>query len=133
MPHLISTRRYAQPNPFDWAEPLISEQVLQTYGEPQEYQREFARVVAVHTKMWLSLIDGDSGGFNERRGELARLAGEARLPIATIDRANRAVLLELILVVVTRFRGSERVRLGYVERLSAALRVIKANAAHTLH
>ena len=118
---------------FAWAEPLICEQVLQSYGQPNQYRHELAQVVAVHTKMWLSLIDGDASGFAGKRGELARLAGEARLPSATIDRANRAVLLELILVVVTRFRTSDRVRLDYVERLDAALKVIKADAAYTLH
>lgn len=133
MARSIATPTYPSQHRFAWAEPLICDQVLQTYGEPREHRRELARVVAVHTKMWLSLIDGDTSGFDDRRGELVRLAGEARLPIATIDRANRAVLLELILVVVTRFRTSERVRLGYVERLHSALRVIKASASYTLH
>src|ERR1700710_469870 len=128
MAYLIADQSYLASKPFDWAEPLICEQVLQTYGQPNGYGRELARVVAVHTKMWLALIDGDARSFDAGQGELARLAGEARLPAAVIDRANRAVLLELILVVVTRFRTSDRLRLDYVERLHAALRVIKANA-----
>jgi hypothetical protein len=121
------------PNPFGWAEPLICEQVLQTYGPTDDQDHAYDRVVAVHTKMWLALIDGNRDGFEARRGELSRLAGEANLSVAAIDRADRAVLLELILVVVTRFRNSDRVRLGYVERLHAALRVIRANAPYTLH
>ncbi|WP_158810412.1 hypothetical protein [Beijerinckia sp. L45] len=133
MAHFINTQPTSPAKPFAWAEPLICEQVLQTYGQLEEDKGEMSRVVAVHTKMWLSLIDGDTGAFDARQGELVRLAGEARLSTATIDRANRAVLLELILVVVTRFRTSDRVRLAYVERLHSALRVIKANAAHTLH
>ena len=89
--------------------------------------------MAVQTRMWLSLVDGDLSGFDARRGELARLARLADLTDAAIDRANRAVLLELILVVVTRFRNSDRTRLAYAERLQAALRVIKANPSHTIH
>ena len=122
-----------QPRPFDWAEPLICEQVLQIYAQHQDDRQELARVVAIHTRMWLSLIDGDTGAFDANRGELARLAGEARLPAATIDRADRAVLLELVLVVVTRFRASDRIRLGHVQRLNEALRVIKANGSYVLH
>ena len=113
--------------PFDWAEPLICEQVLQTYSDPSKQRRDLDGVVAVQTRMWLSLIDGDIGGFDAGRSELVRLAHQAQLTSAAIDRADRAVLLELILVVVTRFRNSDRVRLAYAERLQAALRVIKAN------
>lgn len=131
MARFIAAHSY--PRPFDWAEPLICEQVLEIYAQHQDDRRELARVVATHTKMWLSLIDGDTGGFDEHRAELARLASEARLPAATIDRADRAVLLELVLVVVTRFRTSDRIRLGHVQRLNEALRVIKANAPYTLH
>ncbi len=119
--------------PFDWAEPLICEQVLQTYCDPAKQRRDLDAVVAAHTRMWLSLIDGDMGDFDARRGELARLAQQADLTSAAIDRADRAVLLELILVVVTRFRNSDRLRLAYAERLQAALRVIKANASCTIH
>ena len=119
--------------PFDWAEPLICEQVLQTYRQPARSDRDLNPLVATHTKMWLSLIDGDEGSYQAKRGELARLVGEAKLTSAAIDRANRAVLLELILVVVTRFRNSDRIRLSYVERLQAALRVIRATESYTLH
>ncbi len=119
--------------PFGWAEPLICEQVLQTYSDPAKQRRDLDGVVALQTRMWLSLIDGDLGGFDARRGELARLAHRADLTDAAIDRANRAVLLELILVVVTRFRNSDRVRLAYAERLQAALRVIKASSSYTIH
>ncbi len=117
---------------FDWAEPLICEQVLQTY-EPAFGMGPLGRLVTVQTKMWLSLIDGDEQGFEKRRCELAGLASDARLSSSEIDRANRAVLLELILVVVTRFRNSDRIRLNYVERLQTALRVIKKNTSYTLH
>ena len=119
--------------PFDWAEPLICEQVLQTYSHASRLKREIDSVVSVHTRMWLALIDGDVGGFDDRRSELARLAQKADLASDAIDRANRAVLLELILVVVTRFKNSNRVRLAYVERLQAALRFIKANPSCTIH
>lgn len=119
--------------PFNWAEPLICEQVLHTYSETSKPRRELDPVVAVHTRMWLALIDGDIDSFDSRRSELARLAHEAQLTTAAIDRANRAVLLELILVVVTRFRNSDRMRLAYVERLQSALRVIKAAPSYTVH
>jgi hypothetical protein len=118
---------------FGWAEPLICEQVLSAYNQTVDGSTRLNRLVAVHTMMWLSLIDGDESGFDSRRGELARLASEARLSPTEIDRANRAVLLELVLVVVTRFRNSDRVRLRYVERLESALRFIKANRSYTLH
>ena len=118
---------------FDWAEPLICEQVLSTYDRPAQDKEQLRRLVTVHTRMWLALMDGDENGFDAKRGELARLASAVRLSSAEIDRANRAVLLELVLVVVTRFRNADRLRIGYVERLNAALRVIKANRSYTLH
>ena len=119
--------------PFNWAEPLICEQVLQTYSDDAKQRSDLDSVVAVHTRMWLSLIDGDVAGFHAKRSELARLAHAAQVTGAAIDRANRAVLLELILVVVTRFRNSDRVRLGYMERLQSALRVIKTGGSYTIH
>ena len=118
---------------FEWAEPLICEQVLQAYTQPAHDKHQLSRLVAVHTRMWLALMDGDERGFDAKRGELARLANEANLSSAEIDRANRAVLLELVLVVVMRFRHADRLRVGYVERLQAALRVIKASPSYTLH
>ena len=130
MPAAFTIHQHAKS--FDWAEPLICEQVLHTY-QPTREARSLGRLVMVQTKMWLSLIDGDEQGFESRRSELARLAAEASLSTDEIDRANRAVLLELILVVVTRFRNSDRIRLNYVERLQTALRVIKAKASYTLH
>ena len=131
--HPFSSSAPNQFVPFGWAEPLICEQVLQTYCHPAAQRRDLDEVVAVQTRMWLALVDGDLAGFDARRGELARLARVADLTDAAIDRANRAVLLELILVVVTRFRNSDRTRLAYAERLQAALRVIKANPSHTIH
>ena len=129
----LSSQSQSQFKPFNWAEPLICEQVLQIYSDPSKQRCGLDSVVAVHTRMWLSLIDGDVSGFNAGRSELARLAHAAQLTSAAIDRANRAVLLELILVVVTRFRNSDRVRLAYVERLQSALRVIKTSESYTIH
>ncbi|MDR3462618.1 MAG: hypothetical protein P4L76_09930 [Beijerinckiaceae bacterium] len=118
---------------FDWAEPLICEQVLNVYGAPLDGTVSNHKVAAAQTRMWLSLIDGDEESFEIERAELARLAHDAKVAVAELDRANRAVLLELVLVVVTRFRNSDRVRMSYVERLQAALRVIKQNRSLTLH
>ncbi len=132
MTTLIASKRIAF-KPFNWAEPLICEQVLQIYSDARRQRRDLDNVVSVHTRMWLALIDGDVEGFRADCDELARLARKADLASDAIDRANRAVLLELILVVVTRFRNSDRVRLAYVERLQSALRVIRTGQAHTLH
>jgi hypothetical protein len=126
---------------FNWAEPLICEQVLNTYEQGDDRARDAGlvgkvlkdQIVGLHTQMWLSLIEGDETGFIAKRGKLARLITEARLSPTQIDRADRAVLLELVLVVVTRFRSSERVRSGYIERLQKALRAIRANPSYTLH
>jgi hypothetical protein len=127
------TRIQMRSRTFDWAEPLICEQVLNVYGTPLDGAISNHGVVAAQTRMWLSLIDGDAESFEAERAELVRLAHEAKVAVAEIERANRAVLLELVLVVVTRFRNSDRVRMGYVERLQAALRVIKQNRSLTLH
>jgi hypothetical protein len=123
----------ARPRSFEWAEPLICEQVLNVYGTPLEDALTRQRVAAAHTRMWLSLVEGDRDGFEKRRAELVRLAHEAKVASSEIERADRAVLLELVLVVVTRFRNSDRVRISYVERLQSALRIIKQNRSFTLH
>ncbi len=126
-------RIHYQPRSFDWAEPLICEQVLNVYGIPLAGTTLRQQVASAHTRMWLSLVEGDWPGFELGRSELVRLAHQAKINNDEIDRANRAVLLELVLVVVTRFRNCDRVRLGYVERLQSALRFIKANRSYTLH
>lgn len=127
------TRIQFEPRSFEWAEPLICEQVLNVYGTPLAGTNLRQRVASAHTRMWLALVEGDWVGFEHGRGELVRLAHEAKINSDEIDRANRAVLLELVLVVVTRFRNCDRLRIGYVEQLQAALRVIKASRSFTLH
>ncbi|MGD0636051.1 MAG: hypothetical protein ABSA13_17730 [Beijerinckiaceae bacterium] len=127
------TRIQMRSRSFDWAEPLICEQILNVYGTPLDGALSNHQVAAAQTRMWLSLIDGDAEAFEIQRVELVRLAHEAKIGTAEIERANRAVLLELVLVVVTRFRNSDRLRMGYVERLQSALRVIKQNRSLTLH
>jgi hypothetical protein len=127
------TRIQMRSRSFDWAEPLICEQVLNVYGTPLDGTLSRHQVAAAHTRMWLSLVEGDGKAFEIQRAELVRLAHEAKIGAAEIERANRAVLLELVLVVVTRFRNSDRLRISYVERLQSALRVIKQNQLLTLH
>jgi hypothetical protein len=127
------TRIPAHPRSFDWAESLICEQVLHAYGIALKSNLGRHRVALAHTRMWLSLVEGDGDAFEIQRAELVRLAHDAKVGPSEIQRADRAVLLELVFVVVTRFRNSDRVRLSYVERLQSALRVIKQNRSLTLH
>jgi hypothetical protein len=122
-----------QSRSFDWAEPLICDQVLNVYGTVLDGALSRQQVAVAHTRMWLSLVEGDAKAFEIQRAELVRLAHEAKIGAGEIERANRAVLLELVLVVVTRFRNSDRLRMSYVERLQSALRVIKQNRPFTLH
>ena len=98
----------------EWSQPLIIDQINRFYFHWLAHDTTEARELAIqHYRVWRHVLRDDMEEATRLRSALEARAARANLRSATLDEADRAVLDELMDVVVCRFRRTPQVARSY--------------------
>lgn len=91
--------------PHDWRLPLVVDQLKHFYGanlpDPAPHVQA---IILLHFRMWRQVLDGNQTEASLFRAALVGKALEAGVSATLIDKADQAVLDELMDVIRARFR-----------------------------
>lgn len=91
----------------EWSAPIVRDVLERAYGEALAERPTVARALAQsHARMWRHLLSGETEPARARRNELVAFAAAHRIDRHTVGGADRAVIVELVECVMTRFQGS---------------------------
>lgn len=98
----------------EWSQPLIIDQINRFYFHRLAHDTTEARELAIqHYRVWRHVLREDMEEATRLRAGLAARAARSNLYASALDEADRAVLDELMDVVVCRFRRTPQVARSY--------------------
>lgn len=116
---------------IEWSQPLIIDQINRFYFRRLFHDAPEARELAIqHYRIWRHVLRDEMQDATRLRGTLNARAALANLPSAALDEVDRAVLDELMDVVVSRFRRTPLVARSYgMTLLDTATSLARTRAA----
>jgi hypothetical protein len=108
-----------------WSAPVIADRVGEFYGSyldcgQIEQDDEAVKIARRHCRMWLCLLQSREAEARACRRDLLRLSKEMRLDPAQIDAVDRAIIDELMDIIIGRFGRSRGTAHAYGMTLVAA-------------
>ena len=98
----------------EWSQPLIVDQINHFYFTRLSRQPALARELAIeHYRVWRLVLRDQPDAAREMRAHLADTAASAGIEPGVLDDVDRAVLDELMDVVVSRFRRTPYIARSY--------------------
>jgi hypothetical protein len=99
---------------LEWSQPLIIDQINQAYFGRFQQVPGIARELAIeHYRIWRHVLRGELQAAAQLRRHLIGNALSAGIQVAVLDEIDRAVLDELMDVVVSRFRRTPHIARSY--------------------
>ena len=96
-----------------WSEPVIYDQLAAAYYDLVA-DRELARdLTRLHARVWRALIGGDMAGFEELREALIGALESSSLTLDHLAEVDGEIMIELLDVVMARYKGSQRTARAY--------------------
>ena len=96
-----------------WSEPVIYDRLVAAYYQLIS-DRELARsLTRLHARVWRALIGGDMAGFEELRETLVRALEPCSLTLDHLAEVDGEIMIELLDVVMARYKGSHRTARAY--------------------
>ena len=96
-----------------WSEPVIYDRLVAAYYQLIS-DRELARsLTRLHARVWRGLIGGDMAGFEELRETLVRALEPCSLTLDHLAEVDGEIMIELLDVVMARYKGSHRTARAY--------------------
>ena len=115
---------------LEWSGPVIFDRLRLAYARRIADGEWATRLAKLHCRAWRALLMGDLNAFEARRTELTvqlRLVG---LSLDCLAEADNQTMVELVEIVVARFRRSPRTSQGYhLALLQLAGTLLHAQAA----
>lgn len=115
---------------LQWSEPVIFDRLREAYAQFGKDRDTSWKLARLHAKVWRALISGEMDKFGALRTELeAELATES-LTLDCLAEADSQTMDELLEIVISRFRRSQRLSEGYHRALlDMAMRLTQSRAA----
>ena len=108
----------------EWSAPLIADRIAEFYQSRARQNRgllaDVPTIARAHCRLWASLLKPGSGQGGIARRDLMRLARALRIEASEIDALDRAILDDLMEVVIVRFARSRGAAHGYGMAVVAA-------------
>ncbi len=116
---------------IEWSQPLIIDQINRFYFRRLFHNAPEARELAIHHyRVWRHILREEMDEATRLRTKLNARAAEVGLAPGALDDVDRAVLDELMDVVVSRFRRTPQVARSYgVTLLDTATSLARARLA----
>ena len=116
-----------------WSQPLIVDQINHFYFDRLAGRSRLACELAIqHYRIWRCVLRDDLDAAAELRGVLSDNARAEGLPASLLDEADRAVLDELMDVIVSRFRRTPYIARSYgMTLLDTAANLARARQLHS--
>lgn len=99
---------------IEWSQPLIVDQINHFYFRRLTQKASVARELAIeHYRVWRHVLRNELQDAANLREQLGAHAAEMGIPSQMLDEVDRAVLDELMDVVVSRFRRTPYIARSY--------------------
>ena len=99
---------------LEWSQPLIVDQINQFYFQRLAKSADEARKLAIeHYRVWRLVLRDEMQAATALRAHLVSTAAAAGIQASVLDEVDRAVLDELMDVVVSRFRRTPYIARSY--------------------
>lgn len=96
-----------------WSEPVIYDRLIAAYWKLIP-DRELARdLTRLHARVWRTLIAADMEGFEELRETLVGALEPCGLTLDHLAEVDGAIMIELLDVVMARYKSSHRTARAY--------------------
>jgi hypothetical protein len=91
----------------EWSAPVVRDVLERAYAEALGDQPTVAKALAQsHARMWRHLLSGETELARARRNDLVAFATAHHVHRHTVGGADRAVIVEMVECVMTRYQGS---------------------------
>lgn len=99
---------------LEWSQPLIADQINHFYFRSLRQKAAAARELAIeHYRVWKHVLRNELQEASDLRSHLGAQAASLGIPAQMLDEIDRAVLDELMDVVVSRFRRTPQIARSY--------------------
>ena len=98
---------------LEWAEPVIYDRLRDAYQRRLGAGGDALALARLHCRVWRALIAGNEANYEGLRTELVAAAARCGLEVACLGRGDADTMVELLDIVVMRFRRSERQASSY--------------------
>jgi hypothetical protein len=96
-----------------WSEPVIYDRLISAYRKiiaDQELARNMTRL---HARVWRALVRGDMAEFEDLRETLIGALDPCGLTLDHLAEVDAEIMIELLDVVMARYKGSHRTARAY--------------------
>ncbi len=96
-----------------WSEPVIYDRLIAAYRKlisDHELSRNLTRL---HARVWRALIRGDMAEFGDMRQALVGALAPCSLTLDHLAEVDGEIMIELLDVVMARYKGSHRTARAY--------------------
>jgi hypothetical protein len=96
-----------------WSEPVIYDRLISAYRKiiaDQELARNLTRL---HARVWRALVRGDMAEFEDMRETLIGALDPCGLTLDHLAEVDSEIMIELLDVVMARYKGSHRTARAY--------------------
>ncbi len=96
-----------------WSEPVIYDRLISAYRKiiaDQELARNLTRL---HARVWRALVRGDMAEFEDLRETLIGALDPCGLTLDHLAEVDGEIMIELLDVVMARYKGSHRTARAY--------------------
>lgn len=116
----------------EWTSPVVIDLLSAAYARAIPERPEVARAASrAHFAIWRKLLSGDVTQAPQGRRDLLKMAQTHGFDPATIGAVDRAVLVEVMECVLTRFQRSPHIASGYTLILLDAAACLAVSASQT--
>ena len=98
---------------LEWSGPVIHDRLRRAYKARNSDPLTVARLSRLHASVRRALLSGQMGVFESLRAQLALQLTPAGLTLDDVAEADNETMVELLEIVIARFRRSPRVSQGY--------------------
>jgi hypothetical protein len=98
---------------LEWSGPVIYDRLRRAYQARNSDPLTVARLSRLHASVWRALLSGQMGVFESLRAQLSLQLTPAGLTLDDVAEADNETIVELLEIVIARFRRSPRVSQGY--------------------
>jgi hypothetical protein len=97
----------------EWSEPVIHDRLMEAYRHKLGDDRAAVTLARQHAGVWRALIGNNLAQFESMRSDLTKSMAAHGLNLDDLSDADAGIMLELLEIVLARYKRSARTAKGY--------------------